>query len=211
MDSQLTEARAQAMKAAGFWADRLLIDDLDHWADAAPDRIATVEYNSDGTRSTLTYAELEDRVGRIANGMVRLGIRKGDVVSVQLPNWWQFQAVHLACLRVGAVTNPIMPIFRARELRFMLRHAGSKLVVVPREFRGHDHLAMMQDLRADLPALRHILAIGGTGENDFDRLLEHQPKPAAGSGDRDRDQPRRSDGRRPAQRSEERRVGKECA
>ena len=185
MDSQLTEARAQAMKAAGFWADRLLIDDLDHWADAAPDRIATVEYNSDGTRSTLTYAELEDRVGRIANGMVRLGIRKGDVVSVQLPNWWQFQAVHLACLRIGAVTNPIMPIFRARELRFMLRHAGSKLVICPRTFRGFDHFAMFQELRADLPGLRHVLAVShvpavdGDGEYGFDRLADHVPDRAA--------------------------------
>ena len=160
MDPQLTEARAQAMIAAGFWANRLLIDDLDRWAEEAPQRVVTVDHNSlTGARTTLTYAELADRVGRIANGMIRLGIRKGDVVSIQLPNWWQFQALHLACLRIGAVTNPIMPIFRARELRFMLRHAGSKLVVVPREFRGFDHQAMLAELRADLPELRHVLAI----------------------------------------------------
>ncbi len=172
----LPPARVQAMKAAGFWIDRLLLDDLDRWAVDAPARLATVDHNSvTGFSTRLTYAELKDRVDRIANGLIRLGIRKGDMVSIQLPNWWQFQALHLACLRVGAVTNPIMPTFRARELRFMMHHAGSRLVVVPKEFRGFDHLGMMQDLRADLPDLRHVLAIGGAAENDFDSLLEHAP------------------------------------
>ncbi len=180
MDPILPPARAQAMQAAGFWAGRTLLQDLDHWAEESPTRLATVDHNTiTGTQTSLTYAELQDQVNRIANGLIRLGIRKGDVVSAQLPNWWQFQALHLACLRVGAVTNPIMPIFRARELRFMLRHAGSKLVVVPKEFRGHDHLAMMQELHADLPELRHILAIGSAGESDFTRLLEHAPDRAA--------------------------------
>lgn len=180
MDPTLPPSRIQAMKAAGFWADRVLLEDLDRWAEETPARIATVDHNSvTGRSTTLTYAELRDRVDRLANGMIRLGIRKGDVVSIQLPNWWQFQAMHLACLRIGAVTNPIMPIFRARELRFMLRHAGAKMVVVPKEFRGFDHLTMMEELRPDLPELRHILAIGGTGQQDFDRLLEHQTDRAA--------------------------------
>ena len=180
MDPVLPQSRIQAMKAAGYWPDRLLLDDLDRWAAETPEKIATVDHNSvTGVQTTLTYAELKDRVDRLANGLIRLGIRKGDVVSLQLPNWWQFQAMHLACLRAGAVTNPVMPIFRARELRFMLRHAGSKLVVVPKEFRGFDHLTMMLELRQDLPELRHVMAIGGTGENDFDRLLEHAPDRAA--------------------------------
>jgi len=180
MDPILPETRVQAMKKAGYWPDRLLLDDLDRWASETPDKVATVDHNSvSGVQTVLTYAQLKDRVDRLANGLIRLGIRKGDVVSLQLPNWWQFQAMHLACLRAGAVTNPVMPIFRSRELRFMMRHAGSKLVVVPKEFRNFDHLEMMLGLRADLPELRHVLAIGGTGENDFDRLLEHAPDRAA--------------------------------
>ena len=41
----------------------------------------------------------------------------GDVVSFQLPNWWEFVALYLATVRLGAVANPLMPIFRRRELR----------------------------------------------------------------------------------------------
>jgi len=180
MDSQLTEARIRAMKDAGYWGERLLLDDLDHWAEVAPDRTATVAYSiPTGAREALTYAEVKDRVDRLANGLIRRGIRRGDVVSLQLPNWWQFQAMHMACLRIGAVSNPVMPIFRSRELRFMLRHAGSKMVICPAEFRGFDHLGMFRELKADLPELRHIFAVGGDGEYDFNHLLEHPADRAA--------------------------------
>ena len=91
MDPTLPQARRLAMTTQGHWPDRLLLNDLDRWAEEAPGRIATVDHNAiTGVTTTLTYAELQDRVDRIANGMIRLGIRKGDVVSVQLPNWWQF-------------------------------------------------------------------------------------------------------------------------
>lgn len=61
-------------------------------------------------------------------------MEKGEVVSCQLPNWWQFTALHLACMRIGAVTNPLMPIFRERELSFMLGLAESKILVVREPF-----------------------------------------------------------------------------
>ena len=83
MDSQLTEARIRAMKDAGYWGERLLLDDLDHWAEVAPDRTATVAYSiPTGAREALTYAELKDKVDRLANGLIRRGIRRGDVVSL---------------------------------------------------------------------------------------------------------------------------------
>ena len=47
-----------------------------------------------------------------------LGVGPGDVVALQLPNWWQFNLMHIACVRIGAITNPLMPIFRAGQLHF---------------------------------------------------------------------------------------------
>ncbi len=73
-----------------------------------------------GREVRLTYGELGDRVDRIAAGLVGLGVGRGDVVAFQLPNWWEFMALFFACSRIGAVANPLMPIFRQRELRFML-------------------------------------------------------------------------------------------
>ena len=78
-------------------------------------------------------------------------------------------ALHLACLRIGAVTNPVMPIFRHRELTFMLGLAESKVMIVPREFRGFDHAAMLREIQPALPQLKHIFAIGGEGEMSFEK------------------------------------------
>ncbi|WP_374448049.1 AMP-binding protein, partial [Stella sp.] len=130
--SMLTPERAQAMRAAGLWHDRTVLDDLDRWAAEAPGRLAVVDHNSaTGQASRLTYGELAARVDRIAAALAALGVGPGDVVSWQLPNWWQFTALHLAAMRIGAVSNPLMPIFRERELRFMLGLAEAKVLVVP--------------------------------------------------------------------------------
>ncbi|MBN8909026.1 MAG: AMP-binding protein, partial [Rhodospirillales bacterium] len=125
------------------------------------------------------YRELAMLVDRLALGLAGLGVRRDDVVSFQLPNWWQFTALHLACLRIGAVTNAVMPIFRQRELSFMLGLAESRIFVVPREFRGFGHAAMARELKLGLPNLAHVLVIGGSGDEAFERLFEGPPDPGA--------------------------------
>jgi cyclohexanecarboxylate-CoA ligase len=165
------------MKAAGHWRDRLLSEFLDAAVARRPDMVALVDHNSmTGARTELTYRELGRRVERIALGLLDLGVAAGDVVSYQLPNWWEFVALHLACLRIGAVTNPLMPIFRQRELSFMLGLAEAKVLVVPRLFRGFDYPAMAEEIRGALPALQHVLVIGGAGEQSFEKRLLEAPQ-----------------------------------
>lgn len=179
-DPVLPEERIRSMRLAGFWRDRLLTDYLDEAVAAAPDRTAIIAHNSmTGARTILTYRELAEQVDRLALGLAGLGVRRDDVVSFQLPNWWQFTALHLACLRIGAVTNAVMPIFRQRELSFMLGLAESRVFVVPREFRGFDHAAMARELKLGLPNLAHVLVIGGSGDEAFERLFEGPPDPGA--------------------------------
>jgi len=176
IDPILPEARRRRMTAAGLWSDRLLLDDFDRWVAKVPGRTVVIDHNSmTGARTELTYAALARLVDRLAAGLARLGVRRGDVVSLQLPNWWQFTALHLAALRLGAVTNPVMPIFRERELGFMLRLADSKVLVIPRAFRGFDYPAMAAAIRPSLPALAHVLVVGGAGESAFERLIDGAP------------------------------------
>jgi cyclohexanecarboxylate-CoA ligase len=154
------------------WNERLLVDYLDEAAAKHPDRAAIVDFEYGTSRQIeLTFGELRRRVDRIAWSLIELGVRRGDIVSVQLPNWWHFVAVHLACLRVGAATNPLMPIFRERELSFMLGLAESRVVIVPKVFRDFDHEAMIERIRPSLPALRHVIVAGSTGPNSFDAQL----------------------------------------
>ena len=171
-DPILSAERVAAMRAAGLWRDELLTDRLDALADRHPDRLAVVDHNSTtGVATRLSYLELQHRVDRIALGLIGLGVQPGDVVAFQLPNGWQFIALHLACLRIGAVSNPLMPIFRVRELGFMLDFATARVAVVPRSFRGHDYPAMLAGLRRQLPALEHVLVVGGDGPDGFERTL----------------------------------------
>jgi cyclohexanecarboxylate-CoA ligase len=162
--------------SAQLWPGRLLIDDLDAAVHLGPERPAFVGHNSMlGAESRLSYGELGERVDKVAQGLCELGIGKGDVVAFQLPNWWEFIALLYACNRIGAVANPLMPIFRQRELRFMLGFGEARVAIVPQAWRGFDHLGMLQQIRAELPRLQHIFAVGGRGEACFERAFLHRP------------------------------------
>jgi len=118
----LTEERIRACTESGHWRNRTIVEHLDLHADQHPEHLAVVDHNSEtGLRTALSYRQLRSLVDRIALGFTRLGVGKGDVVSCQLPNWWEFLAIHLAAVRIGAVTNPLMPIFRHREVEYMPR------------------------------------------------------------------------------------------
>ena len=171
-DPILPAARVDAMRRAGEWHDRLLIDHVDETAAAAPDRDAVLAWDSvAGELATLNYQALVHRSRRIALGLLGLGVQPGDVVAFQLPNRWEFVALHLACLRIGAVSNPLMPIFRERELSFMLEFAQARVLVVPDSFRGFSHAGLARELQARLPHLEHVLVVDGTGGDAFERQI----------------------------------------
>ncbi len=166
----LPQSRIDAMAAAGHWLDKLTTDYLDAAVAARPDHPAYIGVNSTtGETTRHTYAEFDALVTRIALGLVGHGIAPGDVVSIQLPNWWQFPALHFACARIGAVTNPLMPIFRQRELRFMLGLNESRIIFAPQSFRAFDYPEMIAEVRPDLPNLEHVFAVCGEGEGSFEK------------------------------------------
>jgi cyclohexanecarboxylate-CoA ligase len=170
--TNLTPERRKSMVELGAWNDKIITDYLDEAVASDGEKAAIITCRmSDGSRVELSYRELNDRVTRIAAGLAELGVRKGDIVSCQLPNWWQMTALHLACVRIGAVLNPLMPIFREHELEFMLGMAESKVLVVPQTFRKFDHGAMAHELKRSLPKLAHVLVIGSEGEDSFERVL----------------------------------------
>jgi cyclohexanecarboxylate-CoA ligase len=178
----LPPRRAESIRR-GYWHDRTINDYLDACVAASPDKLALTAVRMDGGEPRqFTYRQLATLADRIAIGLSRLGVGRNDIVAVQLPNWWQFSLLYLACSRIGAVLNPLMPIFRERELGFMLRHGEAKVLIVPKQFRNFDHEAMARSLQPDLPSLARIVVVGG-GEDDFDALLtrpewEKQPDAA---------------------------------
>jgi cyclohexanecarboxylate-CoA ligase len=171
-DAVLLPPRRAASIAGGYWHDRTINDDLDACVAACPDKLALTAVRLDsGEVRRFTYRELATLADRIAVGLSRLGVGRNDVVAMQLPNWWQFSLLYLACSRLGAVLNPLMPIFRERELGFMLRHGEAKILVVPRQFRNFDHEGMARSLQSQTPSLTRIVVVDGGGADDFDTLL----------------------------------------
>jgi cyclohexanecarboxylate-CoA ligase len=165
-------AHARTVRAGGFWIDKTFDEFLTATIAATPDKLAIVADRADRDQpGRLTYSELGDLIARAAAALRNMGVRRGDVVAVQLPNWWEFAVIALACGRIGAVVNPLMPIFRERELSYMLAFAEAKILVTPKVFRGFDHEAMAAELKAGLPMLKHVVVVGGEGENSFDRSL----------------------------------------
>ena len=171
-DAVLIAPRRAQSVAQGFWHDRTINDDLDACVASYPDKLALTAVQAEsGTTTRLSYRELAAKADRVAVGLARLGVGRNDVVACQLPNWWQFTVTYLACSRIGAVMNPLMHIFRERELSFMLRHGEAKVVIVPKLFRGFDYEQMVTALQPSLPDLKHLVVVGGAGNNSFEALL----------------------------------------
>jgi cyclohexanecarboxylate-CoA ligase len=150
----LTREAADRFRAAGWWPDRLLNDALAVAVARYPGRVALVD-----ARNRMTYATLQVQVDQCALGLLAIGIRHGDVVTAQLPNWNEFVVLTLALERIGAVINPVAPIFRYHELRTMLRLSRSTAAVIPATFRSWDYPAMYAELNEDSPDLKHVIVI----------------------------------------------------
>ena len=163
LETRLTNERIRLHTRAGHWVGRLLRDYLQAHTRRAPDRPAVI---GPGERPTLTYGELLELADRAALALLERGVRPGDVVSVQLPNWPEYVILLLAIERIGAVMNPLTTILREREIAQMLELGRSRMLVVPATFRGHDHGAMAMRLVADAPALQTILVVGSGPPRD---------------------------------------------
>lgn len=140
-----------ARHAAGHWRDEPLGRVFAGTVATRAGAVALI----DGARR-LSFVDWDGLSARVARGLAMHGVRAGDVVAYQLPNWWEAAVLFVAAARLGAVVNPILPMFRARELAFILRQSGAVALVVPGRFRGIDYPALVDAVRADAPLLREV-------------------------------------------------------
>jgi cyclohexanecarboxylate-CoA ligase len=166
------DASHASFREAGYWLDKTIDRLLTEAAAKTPDKVAIVADRAGREEAPrFTYGELERLADRAASSLLRLGVGRGDVVTVQLPNWWEFVVTAFACSKIGAVMNPVMPILRERELLYILNFCQAKVFIVPKSYRGFDYAAMAQGMRSDLPHLKHVIVADGEGETGFERML----------------------------------------
>ncbi len=144
-------------KATSFW------DLLNTRVSASPDHPLLI----DDKGRTLTCAEFKDEAERVAAGFFALGIREGTPVTWQLPTRFETVIASFALSRLGAVQNPIIHIYRHREVGFCLRQTGARFVLHPGVWAGFDYGAMMDEIATDLatsPVLLNAYADLPTGD-----------------------------------------------
>ncbi len=119
-----------------------------------------------GRREVYTFARIGELSRRFANALRGLGIKRGDVVALHLPQMPEAAIAHLSLYRLGAIALPISRLFGADALRYRLEHSEARAIVAEPE-----NVAKLDSLRAELPALRHIITAGAhAGALSFDEL-----------------------------------------
>ncbi len=161
-----TQAR-ERFYGLGWWRDSTVIDDFGKAWRRLPEKDALVTNRTeDGTSERKSYGEYAALVERAAGALVELGVEPGDVVSVQMPNWWQFNVMLLATFRAGASFNPILPAHRKRDVRFVTDLLGSKVLVLPERFRRFAYAEMARELVAEGNQVGKVVIVGGTPQGE---------------------------------------------
>jgi len=149
-------------------------------AAASPDRTMLIDEQD----RQLTFGEFADRCETVAAGLYEMGIGPGTVVSWQLPSRIETIVLSMALARLGAVQNPIIHIYREREVAFALRQTGASFFFVPGLWKEVDYVAMAEKIGRELdPGPRIVVAYDGLPEGDPSVL---PAPPGAGSGDDER-------------------------
>jgi non-ribosomal peptide synthetase component E (peptide arylation enzyme) len=136
----------------GVWGELTLAEMFDEAASRNPDKTAVID-----SRGRTSYRQLRELTLRCATVLDGLGVRPGDPVAVQLPGCALLPALHLACVRVGALFMPLSPTWRAGELRPLLGRVTPPVFVTTAADPGFDHVGLGETLRTELPGLRHVL------------------------------------------------------
>ncbi|EIQ2312407.1 medium-chain fatty-acid--CoA ligase [Escherichia coli] len=149
------EQRRAAYRQQGLWGDASLADYWQQTARAMPDKIAVVDNHG----ASYTYSALDHAASCLANWMLAKGIESGDRITFQLPGWCEFTVIYLACLKIGAVSVPLLPSWREAELVWVLNKCQAKMFFAPTLFKQTRPVDLILPLQNQLPQLQQIVGV----------------------------------------------------
>ncbi|WP_202131923.1 medium-chain fatty-acid--CoA ligase [Escherichia coli] len=149
------EQRRAAYRQQGLWGDASLADYWQQTARAMPDKIAVVDNHG----ASYTYSALDHAASYLANWMLAKGIESGDRIAFQLPGWCEFTVIYLACLKIGAVSVPLLPSWREAELVWVLNKCQAKMFFAPTLFKQTRPVDLILPLQNQLPQLQQIVGM----------------------------------------------------
>lgn len=149
------EQRRAAYRQQELWGDASLADYWQQTARAMPDKIAVVDNHG----ASYTYSALDHAASCLANWMLAKGIESGDRIAFQLPGWCEFTVIYLACLKIGAVSVPLLPSWREAELVWVLNKCQAKMFFAPTLFKQTRPVDLILPLQNQLPQLQQIVGV----------------------------------------------------
>ncbi|HEA2600105.1 TPA: medium-chain fatty-acid--CoA ligase [Escherichia coli] len=149
------EQRRAAYRQQGLWGDASLADYWQQTARAMPDKIAVVDNHG----ASYTYSALDHASSCLANWMLAKGIESGDRIAFQLPGWCEFTVIYLACLKIGAVSVPLLPSWREAELVWVLNKCQAKMFFAPTLFKQTRPVDLILPLQNQLPQLQQLVGV----------------------------------------------------
>jgi acyl-CoA synthetase (AMP-forming)/AMP-acid ligase II len=169
LDVVTTADRRRRYLAEGWWDSSTLAGRVREHAREAPDAVAVVD-----DLGRYRYGQLADDAAAVAAGLGERGVVTGSVVALQLPNRYEAVVAAVAVQSLGAVINPLLPNYRARELTTVFTTAAPAVVVTPGEFRGFDHRGLIADVVAGTGVDACHVVVGadpGPNAEPFEALL----------------------------------------
>ena len=173
----------------GYWKIESLVDLLEARARAIPERVFVTD-----VRGELSYGDIDNLAARVALHLLRLGLKRRDIVLLQFPNVREFIIAFFALQKIGVIPVMCLPHHRARELSYFAELTGASAYLFPQRFRNFNYLPMAREIQATNPNLRHLLALGEGSEpgvcyldpwiaadpqlsNAAHELAQHRPDP----------------------------------
>ncbi len=172
---RLSDELRRRYHAEGLWNDETLGPWIDGLLRAHEGQTLRAWSRTHPHQSRLGSLRADAR--RLAGGLRARGIRAGDVVAIQLPNWAEVAVAIWAASFLGAVVVPIVHFYGPKEVGFIVRESAARALISADRFGSVDFLAGLEGIRADAPALEATVVVGNAPEGAlaFTRLLEADP------------------------------------
>jgi acyl-CoA synthetase (AMP-forming)/AMP-acid ligase II len=166
--TRLTDDMIDRYSSEGIWLNTTLAERAVPQVLSHAGRVNAVE-GSRGSR----FEDLLSSATRLADALAKSGLKPGDVISFQLPNWLEAMTINLAACLNGYICNPIVPIYRDAEVGFILADARAKVFFIPEKFRNIDYIEMTRRLLPQLPDLKEVVVLRGDAHEfqTFESLL----------------------------------------
>lgn len=159
-----TEGMIREWTEKGAWGTKTLIDYFKENVSRNPDAVSVVDpYDKEdlvGLKpERLTYRELDRAADATAEGFLKMGIQKDDIILVQLPNCWELAMLYLAITEAGGLISPVPMQWRASELEYIAGLTKAKVFITVDEFRGFKHREMGEKIQSKASSLKHIITL----------------------------------------------------